>query len=259
MKQHALAKLVGNDFQAFNLRSFLKGDHGSRGKLTGGIDLVKEFFARFPQPAEPGSAQEGLEYAWLLNGYIKTLQLSYLRIGRLLTEVKAKNLYKELNHPSMEDFAQKRLHLGKTSLFKYLHVYDWVLQFHSEWLQPKPKGFIPDLSDVDDLIWIENELQRTNLTDAVRTALQALEKKGLAGDLRQSDLAPFRRRKGDAADTLKSFTAKLRNLRKRGGELKGIPPDALARLDEAIDILNNAKAHRPKTRRKFANSPAHSR
>ena len=52
------------------------------------------------------------------------------------------------------------------------------------WLQPKPKGFIPDLTDVDDLMWIENELKKANLSAEKRAALEGLDKKALAGDLK---------------------------------------------------------------------------
>ena len=76
---------------------------------------------------------------------------------------------------------------------------------------------------------------------AKRTALEALKKKALEGNLRQGELDSFRRRKRDDEDSTKSFLTKLRNLRMRGNELKTMPPKVISLLDAAIAILKNEK------------------
>jgi len=45
-------------------------------------------------------------------------------------------------------------------LGNYLHIYDWARTSHPEWLKKNAKGFIPDLSDAGNLIWIETRTKR---------------------------------------------------------------------------------------------------
>ena len=78
----------------------------------------------------------------------------------------------------MESYAEERLRLGRASLYRYLGP-DWVLQSHKEWLEPHRKGFIPDLSDATNLMWIEHELTRKDLTAQSRAELEALRTKAL--------------------------------------------------------------------------------
>jgi len=192
--------------------------------------------------AKPKTAvQEALEITWVLKGHLKNAQISYLRAGSMLAKVRDKKLYSALQHPDIESYAETRLNLGRTSLYKYLQVYDWASKYHPEWLQPKPKGFIPELSDVADLVWIDKELERKDLSGKTRTELAALQKKGLEGDLRKTDLAPYRQKKTiKPKEGLKSFLSKLRSLRSRGKELASMPPEVIARLEAAIEILENA-------------------
>ena len=63
---------------------------------------------------------------------------------------------------------------------------------HKEWLEPHPKGFIPDLSDTVDLMWIEKELKRKDITDQARTELEALRESALNGTLKETDLRKWR-------------------------------------------------------------------
>jgi len=188
--------------------------------------------------------QEALEITWVLKGHLKNAQISYLRVGGMLQRVRDRNLFAALGHATLEDYAEQRLRLGRTSLYKYLQVYEWVAEFHPEWLQPKPKGFIPDLSDVADLIWIEKELKRKDLTAQARTELEALRAKALDGRLKKSDLDSWQRRGGRAADGLKSFLSKVRLLRKRGSALTDMPAEAISHFDAAIEIIGNAMAVR---------------
>ena len=189
--------------------------------------------------ADKKVVQEALQTTWVLNGILKRAQLTYLYIGKLLNEVREKKMWQALGHPDIEDYAEKRLHLRRSSLYRYLQVFDWVTENHPEWLQPKPQGFIPDLSDAADLMWIENELQRKDLSAEKRAALEVLRDKALNGELRDGELSRFRKKKHDPVDGLKSFLGKLRLLRRQGAQLTKMPPEVLAHLDSAIGILTN--------------------
>jgi hypothetical protein len=188
---------------------------------------------------EGKAAQIANQVTWLLSGHLKNAQISYIRVCVLLARVRDENLYSALKHPDMEDYAEKRLHLGRASLYRYLQVHDWIAGCHKEWLQPKPKGFIPDLSDVADLIWIENELVRKNLAAPKRADLENLKKKALEGTLRDGDLSQWRQKGQGKAITLKSFMSKIRSLRKRCSGIANLPPEVVSHLDAAIAILRN--------------------
>jgi hypothetical protein len=72
--------------------------------------------------------------------------------------------------------------------------------------------------------------------------LEELRKKGLSGQLKEGELARWRR-KGNPTDAgIKAFLSKLRNLRMRGSQLATMPPDVIADLDEAIGKLEKAVA-----------------
>jgi hypothetical protein len=208
----------------------------SRGRAVRSSGAGKE-----PPAAPAPIVKEALEVTWTLKGHLKNAQVAYIRVGVLLAKVRNEKLYAALGHPDMESYAEERLHLGRTSLYKYLQVHDWVSEFHKEWLEPRPKGFIPDLSDVADLIFIERELARKDLDPKKRAELDDLRKKALEGRLRKGDLGRWRRqgpRQGE--DALKSFLSKLRLLRKHGSALASMPPEVISHLDAAIDILKNA-------------------
>jgi len=191
--------------------------------------------------AKQAQVQEALQVTWLLKGKLKSAQIAYLRIGELLVRVRDKKLYAELKHADMEEYARERLQLGRTSLYKYLKVYDWVSKYYPEWLQKKPKGFIPELYDVADLMWIESELKKKNLAPAKKAALEELRKQALDGQLAQSDVRKIRSSGAKTEDSLKSFVSKLRNLRMRGFQLASMPQEAITHIDAAIDIIKNAK------------------
>jgi len=192
------------------------------------------------KPAAPRTAvQEALQVTWLLKGNLKNAQLAYMRVGALLARVRDEKLYAALGHADIERYAEQRVSLGRASLYRYLQVYDWIAKCHPEWLKPKPKGVIPDLSDAAGLIWIEGELAKDNLDAKRRAALVELQKKALSGSLRQAELNAFRRQGRPARDALKAYLSKLRLLRERGTKLASMPAEVLAHLDSAIDILKN--------------------
>jgi hypothetical protein len=184
--------------------------------------------------------QEALEVTWLLKGKLKSAQIAYLKIGALLAQVRDNKLFSALKHPNIEDYAQERLSLGRASLYRYVQVYDWVSESHPEWLQPKPKGFIPELTDAGDLMWIEHSLAGGKLAEKARTELEALKAKALEGKLKDGELAEWRRRGGRTSIGLKSFLSKVRLMRRRGSELKNMPAKAISLMDELIKILDNA-------------------
>ncbi|MEI7901926.1 MAG: 3-oxoacyl-[acyl-carrier-protein] synthase III C-terminal domain-containing protein, partial [bacterium] len=87
--------------------------------------------------------------------------------------------------------------------------------------------------DAAGLMWIENELKRKDLSAADRQELEALQTKGLAGELRQSDLANWRK-KGKKVDTIRSYLNKFRSFRTRCARITGMPPEVIHCLDDAI-------------------------
>ncbi|MEI6514363.1 MAG: hypothetical protein WCO77_00165 [bacterium] len=192
------------------------------------------------KPVEKSEKQkivaEALQTTWLLKGKLKSAQIAYLRIGELLVKIRDLKLDAALSHPSLEDYAEKRLQLGKSSLYRYIRVYEWVRDAHPQWLADKPEGFIPELDDVAGLMWIEKELARKNLPDQDRKELKKLKGQAFTGDLRQRDLTTWRQ-KGKAPELPGSYLTKLANLRKGCGKVTGMPPEVLQCLDEAITIL----------------------
>jgi hypothetical protein len=190
-----------------------------------------------PKSEKQMAAQEALQTTWLLKGSLKNAQLSYLRVGKLLALVREKKMWETLGHPSIEDYAGKRLQLGRSSLFKYMGVYDWTLKNHPEWLQPKPKGFIPDLSDVANLIWIDQELARKNLSPKKKAALSSLQEKALTGKLQQGEIKQVRAKN---RNPFKALTSTLLRARKVASQLSNTPPEVVSHLDAAITLLQHA-------------------
>ncbi len=184
------------------------------------------------------AVQEALQVTWVLKGQLKSYRMSYLRIGAMLVRVREENLYGLLGHSDIQDYAEKRLKLGRASLYRYISVYDWVKVSHPEWLEKKPKGYIPEMDDIAGLIWIENKLKNRNLSQADRKELENLRKKALAGDLRQSELHDWRK-KGSKVNTLQDYYNKFRSLRTRCARITGMPPEVIKCLDDAIEILRN--------------------
>jgi len=190
------------------------------------------------------AVQEALQVTWLLKGKLKSERMAYLKIGALLVHVRDDNLFGELKHPTIEDYAQERLKLGRASLYRYLQVYDWAREFHPDWLQPKPEGFIPEFSDADDLMWIERTLKDTPLSKTASAELQAMRAKGLAGDLKEGELEKWRKKGGRLPAGLKTFLSNVRLMRRRAAQVKDMPAEAFNLMDSLIAVLDNTvKAH----------------
>jgi hypothetical protein len=198
-----------------------------------------------PKSAPRAVVQEALQVTWVLKGKLKSAQIAYLRIGALLAQVRDNKLFSALKHASVEDYAQERLKLGRASLYRYLQVYDWVRASHPEWLQPKPKGFIPYFSDANDLMWIEHTLADGKLTQEARAELEVLRARALEGTLRDGELDQWRKKGGRVTDGLKSFLSKVRVLRNRGSVLKNMPTEAITLMDELIEVIDNALHAQP--------------
>lgn len=186
--------------------------------------------------------QQALQHTWLLKGQLKTIQMSYLRIGAMLVTVRDEKMYASLGHADIEDYAEKRLNLGQSSLYQYIRVYDWAKAKHPEWLEKHPKGFIPELSDVADLMWIEEKLADPKLAGETRSKLQALRAKALEGKLRQRDLREFRVKSKAGSDPMKVLLSSLNTMRRRCLRLKDIPPEAISKLEDVIEVIQNALA-----------------
>lgn len=188
--------------------------------------------------------QQALQITWLLKGQLKNIQMSYLRIGAMLVRVRDEKIFATLGHADIEDYAEKRLNLGRASLYRYISVHDWVKASHPEWLVRHPKGAIPDLSDVADLMWIEAKLADKTLDAATRAKLGALRARGCEGKLRQRDLREFRKKSEPQLDALKAFLSTLFALRRRGLRLKDMPSEAMTKLGGVIEVIQNAIAVR---------------
>jgi hypothetical protein len=175
-----------------------------------------------------------------LKSSLQTVRVAFLTVGRLLDQVRQGRFFALLGYADIESYAEQRLRLGRTSLYKYLQVFDWVVQHHPEWLDPGPDTFIPDLNDAVDLIYIEKELPRKDLADSTRKNLEALKEKALKGELKRTDLDPYRRRTSSNRDWRKGFLSLLRSVLQKGRKLKGMPPEVIDHLERAIDVLSHA-------------------
>jgi hypothetical protein len=187
--------------------------------------------------------QKALQINFVLKGHLKNAQIAYLRIAVLLSEFRDEKLYALMDHSNLADYALKHLGLHDASLKRYLRVHDWVKVHHPEWLEQKPKGFIPDLSDINDLIWLEEELGRKAIDPDRRKALTELRDKALSGQLTEDEMRAFRKGSHKSTDGLRTFLAALRALVRRAGKLVGMPQAAMEHLDAAVGILEDLVQH----------------
>jgi hypothetical protein len=186
--------------------------------------------------------QEALQITFILKGNLKRAQLMYLFIARQLAYVRDRSLFSALGHPNMEEYARQRLDLGRSSLFNYLRIYDWVAKSHPEWLEKKVKGKIPDLSDIGDLIWIESALAKPNLPAEQKNRLETLQKKALAGKLNRNEVRALKGEEKPAKDQVADFVAAFRQLRKKAGKIPGLPPEVGTQMDTVLNLIGHAQA-----------------
>ena len=160
-------------------------------------------------------AQRANQMTFLLKGYLKNVQLSYIRAAAMLARIRDEKLYRALKHEGMESYAQERLGLRRASLYRYLQIYDWIRKSHPAWLAKHPKGFIPELTDAYGLMWIEERLEDEHLGPETRKELEALRRKALSGKLTQRELDEFRNHGQTRHDSLTAVNASLRAIRRR--------------------------------------------
>jgi hypothetical protein len=187
-------------------------------------------------------AQRAAQLTWQLKGDLKNLQIARLRVAAMLARFRDERLYADLGCEDMEHYAKDRLKLSRESLYKYLRVYDWVKAHQPAWLEQHPKGFIPELSDIVDLAWIEKELADKNITEDRKDELLMLRSKAAKGELVQKDLGALRRRASKPAKSLRAFLSALRALVRRAAKLVRMPPEVIEHLEAAVSILENRDA-----------------
>lgn len=202
-------------------------------------------------------AQRANRITYFLKGDLKRIQVAYIHAGAKLAQIRDEKLYRALKHETLEDYAQRRLGLGRSALYRYLQIHDWVRRDHPGWLARHPKGFIPELTDAYGLMWIEERLHDEHLGPQTRKDLEALRKKALEGKLTKRDVEDFKHRGEERQDSLTAVAASLRAIRRRAAALADFPPNLLRDLDALLDRLKSASGAVARAAR-FAN-PRHMR
>ncbi len=179
-------------------------------------------------------AQIAIRVTFVLKGHLKNARIAYVRAAVLLARVRDEKLWSALGHPTIEDYALRRLGLRRAALFQYLQIYNWLRDSHPAWLVRRPKGFIPELTDASALIWIEKKLRDRHLSDSLRAELEALRKKGMIGTLTDEEFRRLRQRGRRVLTPLRALLARLRAARRAAARIPEAPPATLAALDNAI-------------------------
>lgn len=195
------------------------------------------------RPISP--AQRAVQLTFVLKGHLKNAQIAYLRVAKGLVQIRDANLHRALGHDSLEDYAAARLGLRRSALYKYMQIHEWVREFHPAWLAPKPKGFIPELSDCYALMWIERRLKSPRLAERLRRELTSLRKKALEGKLTDAEFRKLREQGSGQAASLRSLLSALRAARRQAARVPGVTPDMVADLDRLVAriaaLLDTAK------------------
>src|SRR5262249_46634978 len=123
------------------------------------------------------------------------------------------------------------LRLQPSTLHGYLQVLAWVQANHPEWLQPKPKGYIPNLTRATALIWIEKRLERGVLTPEQRAELEKLRQEALEGKLTDKEGRDYRGRTKRPPD-FRAFLTRLRALRGFALQIPSFPDAGFQGLDQ---------------------------
>jgi hypothetical protein len=199
--------------------------------------------AKDPRAWEKGLTlcQIASRLTWKLKGELKRLQKSYLRVAEQLVRVRDERLWAEMKnpkHPNIEDYAQKRLGLKRSSLYRYLTAYDWVSKNHSEWLKTGFTGTIPDMTDILDMIWIDKELNAEDLAETKKEALAELLEKAEDGQLKKGELGRLRKKVNRSAEeSVKSIASGLRSLRERAVQGHTLSAATITSFDALIDLV----------------------
>jgi hypothetical protein len=138
--------------------------------------------------------------------------------------VRDEKLWKALEHPTIEDYAEQRLGLRRTSLYHYLRVNDWLRAYHPAWLERRPAGFIPEISDIGTLVWIDRHLQGAHLAEPLRKELESMRKKAMAGKLTEREFREFRSRLARKKDPLRVLLQRLRGVRRFACDCRRLRP-----------------------------------
>lgn len=177
------------------------------------------------------------------------MQISFVRAAVLLAEVRDEKLWEALRHRDIEDYAAKRLGQQRSTLYHYLQIHDWLREFHPAWLAPKPKGFIPELSDSSALMWIERQLRDGRPGEAMRKELESMRRQALSGALTAEEFRAFRARLRPAVKPLRAALGRVRSLRRSLERVPRFPAAARAALDEAIRAIEQALGSADQTAR----------
>ncbi|MGH7897469.1 MAG: hypothetical protein ACREQQ_05925 [Candidatus Binatia bacterium] len=192
------------------------------------------------RPTSP--AQIAAQVTFLLKGHLKNARIAYIRAAVMLARVRHEKLWQALRYRSLAEYAEKQLRLHETTLYKYLRVHDWLKEKHPSWLAKRPKGFIPELSDVESLGWIEKQLENGDLDADLREDLEAAQKQALQGTLSYREFVALRARARKVLPPLRSLLGRTRALRKAAARVARVPRSALEAYDEAIRTLEAAVA-----------------
>lgn len=196
--------------------------------------------ARRERSAKQEAVWQALSLTGQIIGHIKNAQKSYLRVGENLAKVRDEKIFETLGHTSMADYASKRLDLSEASLYRYLSIYDWTRKNKPEFLEKGYKGRIPDLADMAVAIDVDDQLvRRPRMTESKREGLEEIKQQALAGKLNSNDVGKALKKNSKASSPLAAFASKVRNLRRAGARITGMPPEALSHLDSAIAVLDN--------------------
>jgi hypothetical protein len=182
-------------------------------------------------------AQVANQITWQLKGDLKNIQLAYIRVASRLARIRDEELWKALGHPSLEDYAQKRLGQQRATLYHYLQVHDWLKRDHPAWLAPKPKGFIPSLTGASALMWIEDRLHEGRVSDEARKELESMRRQALRGTLTQAEFRALRASIRGTVEPLRAMLDRMKSLRGDAEREPRFPEAARAALDEAVRAL----------------------
>jgi hypothetical protein len=183
---------------------------------------------------------------FVLKGHLKNARIGYIRAASLLARVREEKLWKALGHATIEEYAERRLGLGRTSLYRYLQVHDWLRDYDPAWLTRRPKGFIPEISDIGTLVWIDKQLRNAHLAEPLRKELEAMRTKAMAGKLSEREFREFKNRVARRKNPLRVLLGRLRGIRRFATSLSHHPPAAIAGIEAAIRATEASLANRRK-------------